>query len=228
MFNEENSIQNQNNTTLNLQPDTTNVDFFEGIGIGEVDKNNFPISEIDFLDSCQGLNEQEESNSLIELNLMTFDSKYGDIDDESAFTTISMRKTKNADLSFVDLGDFIQITLSFKTRLDPELRLLWNLVEKYSEIISENAKEVSSQIPFLIANIAPDKYLGKCYLSFTNPIFWTLQPKEAGDKYCNSIRFCVPIDNFSIIPIDTDMDIDIYKAEVNRNEKLIRHEKREY
>lgn len=212
----------KNNTYYNADQ---SLDIFQNIGTGEVDENNFPLSESDFLFSCEGMSDDGDSNSLLEAILMSFtgDSEQ-DMMDENCFQLISSRKTKNANITIYDMGDFVQFNFAFKTHLAPELRFFWNLFENYASKLKEKQINDLPENPFLIINIEPNKYLGECFLSLLNPFFWSLQPQEAGGN-CNSIRFCVLKENVLINPISTDLDINTLKAEASRSTQTILKEK---
>lgn len=86
-------------------------------------------------------------------------------------------------------NDFITIDLVFKGANTPELKTVWNKLEKYGE-----QGIVSSEL-----DIMPIECDGRFYLKAINPEYWVLQPERVGERDLNVIRILYDNENVQAV-----------------------------
>lgn len=195
------------------------------ISTEEGSSNNTP-TEKELIESCFGRNEAGYANSEVSCSLLTYKGTNEEYTKDENYKELSTRFTKQAEFYLEAHFGFVQIDLTFKSALDPELRLFWNQMTLFGTKLASvnNPDNPEEEKPFMAFNIMPDKYLGKYYLSFVNPIMWVLQPQTVGTDKCNVLRMLVPADNFIINEMREDVDLAKLEAEASRTYATIRKE----
>ena len=111
-------------------------------------------------------------------------------------------------------GEFIQVDLIFQSYLDADLKIIWNLFEKYGDLLNEISDE-STEVPAATLTITPVIYDGKYYILCISPLFWTLQPEKPGGQ-ANVIRILFHEDDFGVFESE-GVDIDAIDREIERD-----------
>lgn len=182
------------------------------------------VNESEFLKACVGLDEENAPKSAVSCTILMHDMN-ADPDDPLSYKEIGTRYTNNAVIGFVRIEDFVQVTITFLSAFDPDLRHLWSQLETYGEIVEEYNNEREKRLPIISFNIVPKQYASQAYLNFTTPIFWTLQPKAAGEEKCSVIKMLFKLDRFQINEIPDEIDLKDEEAVANRTYRVIRTEK---
>lgn len=136
---------------------------------------------------------------------------------ESDYSEESSRffKTPIIDIKLKD--EFVQFDFKFKTETDPELRILWSQLEMYGDLLNYYHLEKIKDYPFMMINIMPKKYIGRCYLSVCNPYYWTLEPEQPGVSINNVIRLIIKAENIIVTPdVLNEVDVQQTEAEIKR------------
>lgn len=112
-------------------------------------------------------------------------------------------------------GKFIQIDLEFPALSDIDLKIMWNMFEKYGRELDE-VDDNSESIPVSALTIVPLVYEGGYYMIAINPIFWTLQPSQPG-KEATVIRLLYEEENLNFYEAsEEDINIEDIEADVDR------------
>lgn len=91
-------------------------------------------------------------------------------------------------VDIIRLGDYIQLDLKFKSSLDGDLSILWNILEDYAYKIN-HTEEFDDKEPFVSITLVSSDLLFDYFITITNPIFWSLQPEKPNEPN-NIIRMC--------------------------------------
>lgn len=106
--------------------------------------------------------------------------------DQDNYIILGERSVYNALLKIEPRPSVVSIRLKFKSAVDPELKLLWNLLSKYGEKSSLLNKEEKDT--FLSMAIMPNDYIGQVMITAVNPISWTLEPEIIGTPLNNMLH----------------------------------------
>lgn len=210
-------------------------------GIENTEKRNSEIypkaekfSSEYFLYTCEGRYKNRESRSEIGISLLLYQ---GDIDGDKEMASndlnyreIATRLSKKGDIRFVKNKDQIIVDIIFNTSFEPELKLFWRQFMQYENLLRDmnNAEMENKPIkyPILAFTVVPDTYADECFLTFLNPTFWVLQPKDAETDECSMIRMLIPADNFNIEGVPEDAKLEDLEAEAARTYNTILTETR--
>lgn len=112
-------------------------------------------------------------------------------------------------------GKFIQIDLEYPATSDTDLKIMWNMLEKYGRELDE-VDDDSESIPMSVLTMVPLVYEGCYYMIAINPIFWALQPSQPG-KDATVIRLLYEEENLNFYEAsEEDIDIESVEADVDR------------
>lgn len=139
-----------------------------------------------------------------------------DVDENSNVTprNIATRSSYKPIIEIEKHNEFIQIDLIFQSCLDGDLKLIWNLLEKYGDLLNEVSDE-SVEVPTLISTITPVIYDGQYYIMCMSPLFWTLQPQKPGGQ-SNVIRLLFLEEDLNVFETD-EINIDDIDNEIERD-----------
>lgn len=189
------------------------------------------INENEFLRACVGVDEDNSPKSAVSCTILMYESG-SDVNDPLAFSdienkykNIGSRYTNNAVIGFVRCGEFVHVILKFNSAFDPDFRNLWLQLETYGELLEEYNIGNEKRIPIISYNIVPKEYSSQAYLNFSNPIYWHLQPKAAGEEKCSVIKMLFKLDSFSINETPKEINLKDEEAATNRIYRVIRTEK---
>lgn len=145
--------------------------------------------------------------------------------DEYSFAKDSVRSVLNYSSykSVINIQkhyEFIQVDLCFASKVDNDMKVIWNHVEKFGQMLDKITAE-TDDIPFLALTIVPIEERGKYYISATNPIFWCLQPTKPGTD-SNILRLLFRTENVNFYETD---EIDSYEVEANVQRSIIEQER---
>lgn len=185
--------------------------------------------EYEVIKSCCGENENGKPRATLTGAIIEY---HGDINDEEAqaqdynYRTIATRMIHNGALAIEARDSIIQIDINFKSYLDPELRLLWDLLETYGQSRAESFMNPESDfIPHVFIEIISEDFDGQYVLSLTNPILWFLQPKSPEEEQLSVIRLFFNPDGLEVQDISDVVDVTQAEAEVMRTYDTILTEK---
>ena len=116
--------------------------------------------------------------------------------------------------------EFIQIDLCFASKVDNDMKVIWNHVEKFGQML-DNVNAETDDIPFLTLTIVPIEEQGRYYITATNPIFWCLQPTKPGAD-SSVLRILFRTENVGFYETD---EIDSYEVEANVQRSVVEHER---
>ena len=116
--------------------------------------------------------------------------------------------------------DFIQVDLFFASKVDNDMKVIWNHSEKFGQLINEITHETKN-IPFFTLTIVPVETQGRYYISVTNPVFWSLQPVKPGAE-AQIIRLVFKAENLNVFETD---EIDMYEIEANVQRSLLERDR---
>ena len=172
---------------------------------------DFYVDLESFFNACTGRGDDGMAKSMTTASIIAYSGNEGDEENLYNYREVSTRYTKQGSVVIEPHGDFIQVDLVFKTGFDPEMRAMWSLLTEYGKLKTETEMifangGIPDEQQFLIFYVLPDEYLTECYLTFTNPVFWAMQPEEPGDERANVIRMAVLPEQFSINPVTEDID----------------------
>ena len=168
------------------------------------------VTNKEIIKSCQGLENGNPRCAELSMILNFTGKTKEDMSKEEMYEEINSRNIRNAEIKISPRKSIVQIDFKFKTALDPELRLFWNQLEEYGDLITDSMD--SDKQPVCLINFMPDRYIGRFVLTAINPIYWTLQPEVVGIDTLNIIRVIFPALNFEISEFEED-DVDFKKIE---------------
>ncbi len=183
-----------------------------------------------FLHTCEGRCENGEARSEIGISLLLYMGDMDSFDKEAAsndlnYREVSTRLSKKGAIRFIQNKDQVIVDITFNTSLEPEFKLFWRQFEQYEEALRNLNKAdedgTPGRYPLLMFTVVPDAYADECYLTFLNPTFWVLQPKDAETEECSMIRMLIPADNFNIEGIPEEVNIKDLEAEAARTYNTI-------
>lgn len=112
--------------------------------------------------------------------------------------------------------EFIEITLTFPSAVDSNLRVLMSNLAKYGDVLNELTQQ-STEYPVLSIVFLPLSSLGTYYMSVENPIMWSLQPAKAGSAI-NQVKLIVRGENVNFYQTD-EMNLATIIASIQREEE---------
>lgn len=155
----------------------------------------------------------EDNNPNCSFTLCT--QKWSIMEEDKEPETIGEHPAYKPVLDMQKHGKFIQIDLEYPTSSDIDLKIMWNMLEKYGQELDE-VNEDSESIPMSALTIVPLVYEGCYYMIAINPIFWTLQPSQPG-KEATVIRLLYEEENLNFYEAsEEDIDIEGIEADVDR------------
>lgn len=95
-----------------------------------------------------------------------------------------------------------QITLTFPSKFDPELRAAYNALENFSKA-ENSADDNGNDFPMVRLVVIPNAFAGECYILAANPLLWTLSPADATGEP-RVIRIAVADENLNAFYADKD------------------------
>lgn len=134
---------------------------------------------------------------------------------------VGSRYTREAVVDIACLGEFLQVTLIFKSSFHPELRMFWNELETYGQMSVED----NNDLPMFKLAVMPEAEYERGYIEFSNPIYFTLMPHEVGNDKCDSIRLLFKQDDVMAWALPEDVTLLEEAAAVDRTYKVLREEK---
>lgn len=213
---------NQNNQ------ETDNDNSFENErkrALDKIQKEMLPKADVFtpeyFLYSCNGRYSNGQSRSTIGVSLLGYNGDMKEenieqLENEFNYREKSTRITKQGEISFIHTDGNVIVDIKFRTTLEPEFQLFWKQLEEFGNMLTNYEYDTSNEFPILVFTVVSDTYTDECYMTFSNPIFWVLQPSSADTEECNMIRMLVSEDSFNIIEIPEDIDLDKLDAEAAR------------
>lgn len=186
-------------------------------------QNNSDITEVteyEVIKACCGENE----NGRPKVSLTTAIVEYhGDINNSEGFkedynySTLATRTIHNGILNLEIRDGIAQLDIRFRSYLDPELRLLWDLLETYGQRRFEAQNNPNARsMPYIIFEGLPEEFSDKYLLFFTNPMLWFLQPVSPEDSQLSVIRLFFTDSSFEIQDISEIVDVTQTEAEAMR------------
>lgn len=178
-------------------------------------------NDLDILKSCMEIDQNGHGACSTMVTLIDYEGNVGTQNihlDVSDFKEKASRFTRNATLKFQLREQILQMDMQFKTAQDPELKLVWDMLEKYGDgasLLSDN-----QTFSNLVFTLMPDKYIGLHSISMVNPIYWTIEPEIIGISNYNRIRIIFPLERVSVNTYDAD-DVDLDSIEENVQRSIV-------
>lgn len=172
------------------------------------------LSDADIIRACMSAEEPVATNYF---ELSEFEGEtIEDRKDAEKYKTISERMIYNALVEIEPRNEIVSVRLKFKSAVDPELRLIWALLQEFgkrSSLLNENAKQ-----QMLSLSVMPNDYAGQVMVMAVNPILWTLEPETVGMPINNIIHMDFWANSMYIIDGDDlgNEDITNTKANIDR------------
>lgn len=186
-------------------------------------------TEYDVIKACCGENQDGHSKVTLTTAIIEFN---GDINDDEEikqdynYNTVATRIIRNGVLNIEVRDGIVQLDIRFKSFLDPELRLLWDMLETYGQRRFEAQNNPNLDfIPHIIFEGLPEEFSNKYVISFTNPMLWFLQPKSPEKEELSVIRIFFNDSNFEVQSIEGAFDTTQLEAEAMRTYDTIYIEK---
>lgn len=217
-----------NSDTENIKENTDTESLEDSEEEDDEDTEKTPVSEMsdsEIIKLCiSGENEEPKTVSCLALAEFVGDD-ISKADNPDLYRDISSRIISNAQTGIEPHDEFTFVTMKFKSALDPELKLIWSLLQNYGRLDSSLNRE--KPVVFSLSMV-PNGYAGDVMLVFSNPVIWTLEPEVVGIAANNIVKMVFPTDRFCIADGEDleDIDIDAAEAEVRREMAVVRQENR--
>lgn len=182
------------------------------------------ISEEQVILSCFGRNELGDANAEISASLLVYsgDDSEEERENEFNYKEIASRFTKHGEFYLEAHNGVVQIDIKFRSNMDPEMRLIWKLLEDFGKKMSECIiKDIENEIPLCSLLVVPDEYSDSYFISLSNPMLWFLQPESPEDEACKIIRIFFDSANVEVKEVPNDIDLIKAQAEASRPYNVI-------
>ena len=192
----------------------------KGVSMEESEKMLKPIENLTDKEIIELCMDKEKSVATCFLQLARYTNKTQKDSEEGRknvanYETIKDRMIYNPIIDIQPRPSIVSIRLKFKSAVDPELKLMWSILNDYGEKISLlNDKENDC---FLSMSFMPNDYAGQVMVTAVNPLSWTLEPEIVGMPINNILHIDFWATNMFIVDGDDLGNANIQEEIANIN-----------
>ena len=150
----------------------------------------------EIIDAING-EENRISKASVAVQVSFLNQKGEAVKDGSSYATIK------SIIRITRVRDFVQLDLQFRTNMERDIDIIWNIINSYHEMLRKYNKETDELYPYLTFTIVPNKYEGRYFAVASEPIFWSLSSDHAASSP-SCIHLCFEAETFMIYEADVD------------------------